>query len=173
MPVRTKLSFDSFNRGISDRDFAILKNAVERSGDFGIPDAEFRCTVTVALSFAQIGSETGRGVEGFERRKVLNCEVMRHERDPKFLDFLSSRGYLSCCTALGYAGASLPPSSIDTDEKLAARRAFFWPGLRIPAEGERSLRSLRKWFCLLWKPFPSLVFITLMPNVRVALQALP
>lgn len=41
--VRTKLCFDGFNRGSSDSDFAVLKNAIELCGDFGIPDAEFRC----------------------------------------------------------------------------------------------------------------------------------
>jgi len=66
VPVRTKLSFDSFNRGISDSDFAILKNAIECCRNFGIPDAEFRCPAPVALSFSQVGSETGRGMEGFE-----------------------------------------------------------------------------------------------------------
>lgn len=164
--VRTKLCFDGFNRGSSDSDFAVLKNAIELCGDFGIPDAEFRCPGTVALSFAQIGSETGRGVEGFEGREPLRCEVMWNVGSPNFLDFLGSRRYFSCRTTLGDAGESLSLSSIDTNEKLAVRRAFLWSGLRGLAESGRSLCGLRKRLCSLWKPFPSFVFVSLMPNVR-------
>ena len=52
MPVRAKLGFDSFNGSISDGDFAVLKNAVESCGNFGVPDAKFRRTDAVALSLA-------------------------------------------------------------------------------------------------------------------------